>query len=86
MTRRTRRVLVYGDVNLNIIDGSSVWVQSIALALSAVPRTEVHVLLKATPENERLLRQNETTWPLAPDGGWSRASGSTLNRGFCHSR
>ena len=44
----------------------------LSLALSAVPRTEVHVLLKATPENERLLA------PLR-ECGLLQASASRLN-------
>lgn len=52
MTRR--KVLVYGDVNLNYRDGSGVWLESL---LECLLRTDcdVHVLLKAdVAEKERL--------------------------------
>lgn len=47
------RALVYGDSNLNIIDGSSVWVTSISAVLSEVV-DEVHVLIKTPVTNDRL--------------------------------
>lgn len=49
------KVLLYGDVSLNIIDGSSVWLVSMARTLSEI-FDEVHVLLKLPVENDRLLR------------------------------
>lgn len=54
MPERPLRALVYGDVNLNLIDGSAVWLASTAecLARSGV---EVTVLLKAPIETDRLL-------------------------------
>ena len=54
MTNRILRALVYGDVNLNLIDGSAVWLTSMAecLARSGV---EVTVLLKSRIETGRLL-------------------------------
>lgn len=48
------RVLLYGDVDMNIIDGSSVWLQSTALALAAAG-ARVDVVLKAPVRTERLL-------------------------------
>jgi glycosyltransferase involved in cell wall biosynthesis len=53
--RPALRALVYGDVNLNLIDGSAVWLASTAecLARSGV---EVTVLLKARIETDRLLQ------------------------------
>lgn len=49
------RALIYGDVNLNLIDGSAVWLASTVecLARSGV---DVTVLLKARIETDRLLR------------------------------
>ena len=54
MTGRSLRALVYGDVNLNLIDGSAVWLASTVecLARSGV---DVTVLLKAPIETDRLL-------------------------------
>jgi len=48
------RALVYGDVNLNIIDGSAIWVQSMVEALSRCG-VEVTVVLKAVVETDRLV-------------------------------
>lgn len=48
-----RRILLYGDVNLNILDGSAVWLVSMAEALS-MTNSEVWVLLKAPIIEDRL--------------------------------
>ncbi|WP_427018378.1 glycosyltransferase [Pseudarthrobacter sp. P1] len=45
----TRKILLYGDVNLNIIDGSAIWLLSMAETLSRTNST-VTVLLKAAVE------------------------------------
>ncbi len=47
------RALLYGDVDLNIIDGSAVWAQSMAQALAAAG-CEVTLLLKAPVRTDRL--------------------------------
>lgn len=52
---RPLRALIYGDVNLNLIDGSAVWLASTAECL-ARSDVEVTVLLKAPIETDRLLR------------------------------
>ncbi|HXP58111.1 MAG TPA: glycosyltransferase family 1 protein [Streptosporangiaceae bacterium] len=49
-----RSALVYGDVNLNLIDGSAIWVQSMVLALSRAG-CEVTLVLKAPVQTDRLL-------------------------------
>ena len=51
---RSLRALVYGDVNLNILDGSAIWVQSMCEALSRAG-VDVRVLLKAPVETGRLV-------------------------------
>ena len=53
-TRSARTVLLYGDVDLNIIDGSSVWLVSMAEALS-LTGSKVCVLLKTEVTKTRLL-------------------------------
>jgi glycosyltransferase involved in cell wall biosynthesis len=53
MTRQLH-ALVYGDVNLNILDGSAIWVQSMAEAL-ARSGVSTRVLLKAPVHNDRLV-------------------------------
>src|SRR5713101_148169 len=57
MSARPIRVLLYGDVNLNIMDGSAVWLQSLAETLAVGDRTQLTVLLKA-PEERGLLYQS----------------------------
>ncbi|MBW3606279.1 MAG: glycosyltransferase family 4 protein [Actinobacteria bacterium] len=44
---RPIRIAVYGDVNLNIIDGSSIWLTSLVQVLHRIDRTQVTVLRKA---------------------------------------
>lgn len=51
---RSLNAIVYGDVNLNILDGSAIWVQSMSEALSRAG-VDVRVLLKAPVETGRLV-------------------------------
>ena len=53
-TPRSRSALVYGDVNLNLIDGSAIWVQSMVLALARAG-CAVTLVLKAPVQTDRLL-------------------------------
>jgi glycosyltransferase involved in cell wall biosynthesis len=55
-------VAVYGDVDLNLIDGSAIWLQAVAQAFRAAG-CEVTVLLKAPVRTDRL------TAPLESDRG-----------------
>ena len=48
------KVLIYGDVNMNILDGSAVWAASAAEVLARAG-CEVTFLLKAKPTTDRLL-------------------------------
>ena len=50
--------VLYGDVNLNIIDGSAIWLVSMARVLSTCFE-DVHLLLKAPPVTSRLLEEIE---------------------------
>lgn len=50
----TKRALVYGDVDLNIIDGSAIWAQSMTQAL-ADAGCETTLLLKAPVRTDRLV-------------------------------
>lgn len=45
-------VLLFADLNLNLIDGSAVWLMSVAEALSRLPQTTVYVLSR-NPLHER---------------------------------
>ena len=53
---RPIRFLVYGDVDLNLLDGSAIWAQSIVDVLADVPDVEVSLLLKAPVRTDRLIR------------------------------
>jgi len=55
---RSRRVLVYGDVNLNIIDGSAIWAQS-TVETFARAGCDVTMLLKTRIRTRRLLEPLE---------------------------
>lgn len=51
-----RSVLLYGDVVLDVLDGSAIWLISMAESLSRTA-SEVHVLLKSKVRNDRLLQR-----------------------------
>lgn len=75
------RALVYGDVNLNIIDGSAVWAVSMVEALAAA--AEVTLLLKARVRTTRLI-EPLTGLPgvrivAALDEGLATARGDTMS-------
>lgn len=53
MPRPDLHVAVYGDVNLNLIDGSAIWAQSVVEAFSGAG-CQVQLLLKARIETPRL--------------------------------
>lgn len=52
-----RRIAVYGDVDLNYIDGSSIWLVSLCSVLSRLPEVEVDLLLKAPLRRDVLSRE-----------------------------
>ncbi len=60
MTTAPLRALVYGDVDLNIIDGSAVWAQSMTQGLAAAG-CEVTLLLKAAVKTDRLVAPLSST-------------------------
>lgn len=41
----------YADVNLNLIDGSAIWLTSVTQILASIPKTEIYLYLKAPIEN-----------------------------------
>lgn len=51
---RPLKVALYGEVNMNLLDGSSVWVQSMAQMLTSLPRVEVTLLLRCAEERQVL--------------------------------
>ena len=50
----TPRALVYGDIDLNLIDGSAVWLQSVTQALARAG-CAVTLVLKAPVRTSRLI-------------------------------
>lgn len=52
-------VAVYGDVDMNLLDGSAVWLASLAQTLALGRDVEVQVVLKAPRERELLLQPLE---------------------------
>ncbi len=50
----SKHVLVCGSPDLNFIDGSSIWAQTIALAFAATGQVEVDFLAKSKPERDEL--------------------------------
>ena len=57
--RRKLKILLYGDVDLNIMDGSAVWLTSMAHVLNKDPNILVDVLLKSPIKNKNLLSEIE---------------------------
>lgn len=51
-----RKILLYGDLSLNIVDGSSIWLVSIAKLLAQDSENVVDILLKAKIENDILVQ------------------------------
>lgn len=50
----TKRVLICGNPDLNYIDGSSIWAQTIALATAATGEAKVEFLARSPPERDEL--------------------------------
>lgn len=55
-----KRVLICANPDLNYIDGSSIWAQTIALALSATTTAKVDFIAKSTPERDELFAPLKT--------------------------
>lgn len=50
----TKRVLICGNPDLNFIDGSSIWAQTIALATAATGTAQIDFLARSTPQRDEL--------------------------------
>ena len=61
-----KKILIYGDVDLNLIDGSSVWLVNLARLLSMDEEIMVDILLKKRIRNERLVRELRGMLPGPP--------------------
>lgn len=50
------KICVYADVNVNLIDGSTIWLQSLATTLSLIDDVEVSVLLDQQPTSDLIVQ------------------------------
>jgi len=50
----SKRILICANPDLNFIDGSSIWAQTIALAVAATEAAQVDFLARSTPERDEL--------------------------------
>jgi len=67
---RPIRFGLYAEVNMNLIDGSSVWVQSVSQTLTQIEGVEVTLLLRASEQRDVLtapLRANPRIELVPPD-------------------
>jgi glycosyltransferase involved in cell wall biosynthesis len=67
---RRVRIALYAEVNMNLIDGSSVWVQSVSQTLTQIDGVEVTLLLRAAEQRDVLtapLRSNPHVELVYPD-------------------
>jgi glycosyltransferase involved in cell wall biosynthesis len=52
-----RHILLYADVDLNLIDGSSIWLTSLAQVLAGIPHTRVTVLQRTPLVRDVVIRE-----------------------------
>jgi glycosyltransferase involved in cell wall biosynthesis len=67
---RTVRLGLYAEVNMNLIDGSSVWVQSVSETLTQIEGVEVTLLLRVPEQRDVLtapLRANDQIQLVGPE-------------------
>ena len=50
-----KKVLLYGDIDLNLIDGSAVWIHSLINVLTKNKGVKIDLLLKTKPINEEII-------------------------------
>lgn len=53
MSPPARRIAVYGEIDLNLVDGSAVWTQSVCAALASIDGVRVTLLLRRPIEADR---------------------------------
>jgi glycosyltransferase involved in cell wall biosynthesis len=73
---RIVRIALYAGVNMNLLDGSSVWLQSMAQMLTSLPEVEVTLLLRFPEERDVLtgpLHANPRIELIDP-GAWPETS------------
>ncbi|MFC1736969.1 glycosyltransferase [Candidatus Hydrogenedentota bacterium] len=69
------RILLYGDIDLNLIDGSSIWLASLAELLSLDDRYQIDILLKRPLTRETIVQQLLTQDNVRFLDPWEGASG-----------
>lgn len=50
----SKRILICANPDLNFIDGSSIWLQTIALALAKCKKTQIDLICRSTPDRPEL--------------------------------
>ena len=56
-SRKRKRVALYGDLDLNLIDGSAVWAASLARVLAGADEVDVDLFLKARIRHTQVIRE-----------------------------
>lgn len=51
-----KKILIYGDSNLNLVDGSTIWIANLAVLLAQDERNLVDILVKVPIENDILVQ------------------------------
>ena len=80
-----RDILVYADVNLNLIDGSAVWLASLTEMLSLESHLNVHVLLKCPLTDGKLVKKLLSKENIRFIDPWSSGEYPTTRRIIAHS-
>ena len=80
---RSRRCMICANPDLNLIDGSSIWAQTITLGLAETGRLKIDFLAKSHPEREELfsplaLNPNIEIIDGAAKSLWSKRKGGRL--------
>lgn len=80
---RELRILLYGDIDLNIMDGSAVWLSSMAAMLSKNKNTKIDLLKKSKEQNTHLtqaLKDKNNIRMIQPYTQFSQLKFSNQNR------
>ncbi len=75
------KVLVYGEQDLNLVDGSSVWQASVVEVLAAVPDAKVDVLLRAPICRDILVSDLQRSPQVTFLDAWNGLVGCSAPRG-----
>ena len=76
--------MVYADVDLNLIDGSAVWLASLTEMLSKESNLNVNVLLKRSLDDDKLVRQLLAVPNVRFIDPWSDIGNATVKRFLSH--